>query len=50
MQKLTLLVILAISCATSDRIYEDECPAVTPMPDFDMQKVKFQQYEQNHCI
>lgn len=35
------VVILTVGYASSDRIYETECPAVTPMPDFDMKRVKF---------
>lgn len=37
--KLMVLVVLAFGYVNSDRIYESECPAVTPMQDFDMQRV-----------
>lgn len=39
MKKLMVLVVLAFGYVNSDRIYESECPAVTPMQDFDMQRV-----------
>lgn len=40
MKKIVLLVAVAIACVESDRVYESECPAVTPMSDFDMQRVR----------
>lgn len=40
MKKIILLVVLALGYVTSDRVYESECPEVTPMHDFDMNKVR----------
>lgn len=39
MQKLIFLVIVAIHYASADRVYENGCPEVNPMLDFDIEKV-----------
>lgn len=41
MQKIIVLVVLALQYVSSDRAYEGECPAITPMPNFNMAKVSF---------
>lgn len=40
MDKLILLVVLTFHYVSAHQIYENECPAVTPMPDFDIEKVR----------
>lgn len=40
MEKIILLVVLAFHCVSAHKIYEDECPAVDPMPEFDITKVR----------
>lgn len=40
MEKLVVLVVLAFHYVSAHQIYENECPADEPMPDFDMNKVK----------
>lgn len=41
MEKIILLVVLTFGHVISDRVYESECPEVTPMQDFDMTKVRY---------
>lgn len=40
MDKFLLLIVLMFHCAKADRVYHSECPAVTAMPDFDMERVR----------
>lgn len=40
MKTIILFVVLAFGYVTSDRVYESECPEVTPLPDFDMNRVR----------
>lgn len=39
MQKFVIILALLVHCGHGDRAYDKECPAVEPMPDFDMERV-----------
>lgn len=39
MGKFLFLLVIMFHCAKTDRVYREQCPAVNPMPDFDMQRV-----------
>ncbi len=40
MEKFAVLVVLAFHSIGAHKIYENECPEVTPMPDFDINRVR----------
>lgn len=40
MEKFLLLLVLLFHSAKTDRFYESECPAIKPMPNFDMNRVR----------